>query len=79
MKSNNDNLLGAVIVYFVEYGYMDKTHNCQIEAISIDQCNEIFKRNFEPIYKIIKIRTTKDIVEELCDKLIDVVKLQIKK
>ena len=63
-------MLGSVNLYYIQYGYMKYTHNCQIEAASVEQCREIFKRNFEAHYKIIKIKTGKEISEEIAKKVV---------
>ena len=77
-KGNNANtLLGAVLVYFVEYDWVGHKRHCQIEAHSETEARDIFQRRFDYCCRITKIQTTNDIAEEVSDKLIDVVRSQM--
>ena len=71
-------LLGEVRTYFVQYSYCGREHHCQIEAQSVEQCKAIFVRKFDNCCFIEKIQTIEDIAHEISDKLIAVVKNQLK-
>ena len=75
--SENNNFLGVVLVYFVEYDWIGYKKHCQIEARSETEVRDIFKRRFNHCCKIIKIQTTKDIADEVSDKLMGVIKTQM--
>ena len=77
-KGNNANtLLGAVLVYFVEYDWVGHKRYCQIKARSETEARDIFQRRFDYCCKITKIQTTEDIADEVSDKLIGVIRSQM--
>lgn len=70
-------LLGAVLVYFVEYDWVGHKRHCQIEARSETEARDIFQRRFDYCCRITKIQTTEDIADEVSDKLIGVIRSQM--
>ena len=77
-KGNNANtLLGAVLVYFVEYDWVGHKQHYQIEARSEAEARDIFQRRFDYCCRITKIQTTADIADEVSDKLIGVIRSQM--
>ena len=70
-------VLGAVLIYFVEYDRIGYKRHCQIEARSEIEARDIFQRRFDYCCLITKIQTTKNIADEISDKLMDVVRLQL--
>ena len=70
-------MLGEVRTYCVEYSYLGQKHHCQIGATSVEQCKQIFAMNFNCCF-IEKIQTIEDIADEISDRLIAVVKEQLK-
>lgn len=77
-KGNNTNtLLGAVLVYFVEYDWVGHKRHCQIEARSETEARDIFQRIFDYCCRITKIQTTEDIADEVSDKLMGVIRSQM--
>lgn len=75
--NNANTLLGAVLVYFVEYDWVGHKRHCQIEARSETEARDIFQRRFDYCCRITKIQTTEDIAEEVSDKLIGVIRTQM--
>ena len=77
-KGNNANtLLGAVLVYLVEYDLVGHKRHCQIEARSETEARDIFQRRFDYCCRITKIQTTEDIADEVSDKLMGLMRPQM--
>ena len=77
-KGNCANrVLGAVLVYFIEYDWVGNKRHCQIEAQSETEARDIFQRRFDYCCRITKIQTTNDIAEEVSDKLMGAIKSQL--
>lgn len=73
----SNTLLAAVQTYFVQYDWVGHERHCQIEARSEKEARDIFQGRFDFCCRIVKIQTVKDIANEISDKLMDVVRLQL--
>lgn len=73
----SNTLLAAVQTYFVQYDWAGHERYCQIEARSEKEARDIFQRRFDFCCRIVKIQTVKDIANEISDKMMDVVRLQL--